>query len=431
MTDARIVTSAGGLSREFNAAGVLAPADVHVARRLTALAGEADETVALAVALAVRGPRLGHVYVDLATIRETATVDSDEPIDLSALPWPDTDEWLAKVTASPVLDGPLKLEGSSLYLDRYWREERQVAADLRALAEADAPPVDEAALAAGIAQRLTDPLQALAAETAVRRRFAVVAGGPWHRQDDDRRPHRRAAARAAAERADRARRTDRRRRRAADRRDARGRPGRHRGADAASPARLAAGRAQPFPPRSWQPAAARRGDRRRDVDGLAVADGAARRGGAARRAADPRRRPRAAHLDRGRRRARRHRRGRRAARRRARRGLPLRRAHRRLAAAIREGNADATVAALAGVTWIDDLEASLEPVRERAVATARAVTAAAERGDGAEALAQLRRFRSSLRAPPRPLRRQRLDRPHRGVGRGPAAATGTSAGRCS
>ena len=34
-----------------------------------------------------RGPRLGHVYVDLA-IRETATVDADEAVDLSALAWP-------------------------------------------------------------------------------------------------------------------------------------------------------------------------------------------------------------------------------------------------------------------------------------------------------------------------------------------------------
>ena len=42
----------------------------------------------LAVALAVRGPRLGHVFVDLATIRDTASVESDEPVDLSALPWP-------------------------------------------------------------------------------------------------------------------------------------------------------------------------------------------------------------------------------------------------------------------------------------------------------------------------------------------------------
>ena len=60
---------AGGRLRRFNEAGVLSAADVHVARRLAALAGERDGDVALAVALAVRAPRLGHVYVDLATIR--------------------------------------------------------------------------------------------------------------------------------------------------------------------------------------------------------------------------------------------------------------------------------------------------------------------------------------------------------------------------
>ena len=73
--DVRRATSAIGLLHDFNAAGVLDAADVHVARRLAALAGDDDEQVALAAALAVRGPRLGHVYVDLATIRETATVD--------------------------------------------------------------------------------------------------------------------------------------------------------------------------------------------------------------------------------------------------------------------------------------------------------------------------------------------------------------------
>ncbi|HEY6692822.1 MAG TPA: hypothetical protein VI006_08230, partial [Solirubrobacteraceae bacterium] len=126
MTEVRIALRATGLLQEFNAAGVLAPADVHVARRLAALAGETDETVLLAAALAVRGPRLGHVLVDLATIRDTATVDTDEPVDLTALPWPDVDAWLAAVRASP-LAGPLRLEGSALYLDRYWREEVQVA----------------------------------------------------------------------------------------------------------------------------------------------------------------------------------------------------------------------------------------------------------------------------------------------------------------
>jgi exodeoxyribonuclease V alpha subunit len=52
--------------RSFNEIGVLSAADVHVARTLTELAREADGSVMLAIALAVRAPRLGHVFVDLA-----------------------------------------------------------------------------------------------------------------------------------------------------------------------------------------------------------------------------------------------------------------------------------------------------------------------------------------------------------------------------
>jgi exodeoxyribonuclease V alpha subunit len=392
VTEARIVTSADGLLRAFNEVGVLAPADVHVARRLTALAGETDATVALAVALAVRGPRLGHVYVDLATIRDTATVDSDEPADLTALPWPDTDEWLATVAASPLLDGPLKLAGSSLYLDRYWREERQVATDLRALADADAPPVDEAKLAAGIAERLGDPRQALAAETAVRRRFAVVAGGPGTGKTTtvahivalllDQRPEALVAL-AAPTAVAAARLTDAMRAAGLEGIEARTlhrllgwRPGAHsrfrhdrgnrlphdvvivdetsmvslslmaRLAEAVRPGARLILVGDPGQLTSIE-AGAVLGDIAAVGDAVVVLDEVYRydeRIG-------------------------------------------------RLAAAIREGDADATVAALAAVTWIDDLEASLDPVRERATATARAVTAAAEAGDGAEALAQLRRFR--------------------------------------
>lgn len=183
--DVRRARTAPGLLRAFNDIGVLAAADVHVAVRLTAITGETDETIALAAALAVRAPRLGHVFVDLATIRETATVESDEPVDLSVLPWPEVEGWLAVLRASPLVSvgeeapesRPLRLVGSSLYLDRYWREERQVAADLHALGGEQ--PVDETALAAGLS-RLFDEgnLQRVAAEAAVRRRFAVVAGGP-------------------------------------------------------------------------------------------------------------------------------------------------------------------------------------------------------------------------------------------------------------
>jgi exodeoxyribonuclease V alpha subunit len=164
--DVRLARDAPGPLRAFNDAGVLSAADVHVARRLAALGGCAgDDAVLLALALAARAPRLGHVLVDLATIRATVAVDTEEPIDLDALPWPDAATWRDAVAACPLVgdadDRPLRLEGDALYLDRYWREERRVAA---LLAERAAAP-GGGALSADV-----DP--------AALGRLAVVAGGP-------------------------------------------------------------------------------------------------------------------------------------------------------------------------------------------------------------------------------------------------------------
>jgi len=188
--DVRHVRGAGGLLQAFNQAGVLSAADVHVATRLTALAGEDDDAVRLAAALAVRAPRLGHVHVDLARIRDTAAVDGEEPVDLVALPWPDTEQWLGAVSASGLValgdepggsPRPLRLLGTWLYLDRYWTEERRLADDLRVMSERPAAAVQLDVLAAGLARLFagnTDGRQCLAAAAAVVRRFAVVAGGP-------------------------------------------------------------------------------------------------------------------------------------------------------------------------------------------------------------------------------------------------------------
>jgi exodeoxyribonuclease V alpha subunit len=188
--DAGRARRAPGVLREFNDAGVLSAADVHVALRLARLGPEDDEAVLLAVALAVRATRLGHVYVDLATIAATAAVETEEPADLSALPWPAVAGWIERVAASALAgvgdderhepERPLRLLGGSLYLDRYWREERRVAADLLTLAEI-ATGVDDDALAGGLARLFAgqaDSRQCAAAESAVRRRLTVVAGGP-------------------------------------------------------------------------------------------------------------------------------------------------------------------------------------------------------------------------------------------------------------
>jgi exodeoxyribonuclease V alpha subunit len=206
----RLVSHASGLLREFNQAGVLSAADVHVARRLGTLGGESDEATLLAIALAVRAPRLGHVHVDLERIRDTAAVDADEPVDLERLDWPAPAGWVAGVAASPLvtvgeeallsdepgdpvkdasggprpLPGgprPLRLTGAWLYLDRYWVEELAVAQALGAMRAQERPEVDSRILDDGLARLFADAprgRQAQAAAAAVRRRLTVVAGGP-------------------------------------------------------------------------------------------------------------------------------------------------------------------------------------------------------------------------------------------------------------
>jgi exodeoxyribonuclease V alpha subunit len=200
--DVRRALQAPALLRAFNDAGVLEAADIHVARRLAGLGGGAEPEVELAAALAVRAPRLGHVYVDLATVRDTATVEAEVPVDLSALPWPEPGDWTRALAASALAavgedgepaDRPLRLVGSRLYLDRYWREERALAAGLRALVAAPAADVRADVLDDGLRRLFTadtapqlfsdpgDPVdagQARAAAAAVRHRFSVVAGGP-------------------------------------------------------------------------------------------------------------------------------------------------------------------------------------------------------------------------------------------------------------
>ena len=53
MIEARVAQRGKGVLREFNEAGVLEAADVHVALRLATLGGETREPVHLATALAV------------------------------------------------------------------------------------------------------------------------------------------------------------------------------------------------------------------------------------------------------------------------------------------------------------------------------------------------------------------------------------------
>ncbi|CAJ1510358.1 exodeoxyribonuclease V subunit alpha [[Mycobacterium] burgundiense] len=174
--DRRLVLGAAGLLRDFNAAGVLEAADVHVAARLAQLCDEdVDETVTLAVALAVRAVRAGSVCVDLTTV----AADSGAP----ELDWPQPAQWVAAVRASPLLATPpvLHLEGEGLlYLDRYWREEEQVCVDLLGRLTSTVPAHGPALAAAldRVFHRSGSDEQRAAAEVAVTQLTTVLTGGP-------------------------------------------------------------------------------------------------------------------------------------------------------------------------------------------------------------------------------------------------------------
>ncbi|MEJ5913280.1 exodeoxyribonuclease V subunit alpha [Pseudokineococcus sp. 1T1Z-3] len=209
---ADLALRATGLLREANRAGLLSAADVHVATRLTALAGEEDDAVRLAAALVVRSTRQGSVVLDLATARETTSADAepgDEDLaDVAGAPgtsgaggtgaapagsasagagtgaddldWPGED-WAERVARSPLAGGPLRVQGSRVWLGRYWDQEELVARELTARA-ADVPDdVDADLLRAGLARlfpREEDADQRAAAACCVLSRVSVLAGGP-------------------------------------------------------------------------------------------------------------------------------------------------------------------------------------------------------------------------------------------------------------
>ncbi|MDO9625909.1 MAG: exodeoxyribonuclease V subunit alpha [Pseudomonas sp.] len=109
-------------------------------------------------------------------------------------PWPEHElrlpplsEWQAQLHASSLVGGdgdftPLILDHGRLYLARYQAYERQMARQLLSRA-ADLPPVDEAQLGASLTRLFAfnaqqPDWQRLAAAQAVRRRLAVISGGP-------------------------------------------------------------------------------------------------------------------------------------------------------------------------------------------------------------------------------------------------------------
>ena len=187
--DVQQARRARGLLEQFNRAGVLGAADVHVATRLQRLGGEDDERVLLAAALVVRAVRQGSVCVEVAEAAATTAVDGLSAEEVAALPWPEPAAWVAAVQASPLVasgpegspDRPLRRVEGLLYLDRYWRQESVIADYVDAAVAQPTAVSDGVSLTETLARLFDDAApdrQRLAAVVAAHRRLSILAGGP-------------------------------------------------------------------------------------------------------------------------------------------------------------------------------------------------------------------------------------------------------------
>lgn len=178
----------------FVDAGVFDVAEVQFVETVARLHHEPvspDEALALAVAL--RAPRHGHVGVELAEIARRFVPDAAVAVEL---PWPDPDRWADVLRNSGLVHDPadtdsdillpLVLDGGRIYLHRYHRHETDVADLLRRRADrgprgAAEPDPERTALLDVLLPPPADggeDRQRIAVERALRHPVTVVAGGP-------------------------------------------------------------------------------------------------------------------------------------------------------------------------------------------------------------------------------------------------------------
>lgn len=159
----------------------LGPLERAFVDSLRRLEPQAPEAVLLAAALCCEALAAGDVCLPLARFaNKRPWLDSDFCL-------PSLEAWRDQLLRSPLVGAPndyapLILDGERLYLARYQAYEQQLAEQLLARA-ADAPKVDEQQLSDSLARlfafnRQSPDWQRLAAAQAVRRRLAVISGGP-------------------------------------------------------------------------------------------------------------------------------------------------------------------------------------------------------------------------------------------------------------
>lgn len=180
--DVQQVPKLTGLLGVANRAGLLYAADVHVTRRLAALAGEeVSDPALLATALAVRAVRLGSTCLALRDVADLLAGEEVPPLEVL----------MSEVNSCPLVVGarggpltPLVLvdsaDGPLLYLRKYFQQEQIIRDTLR---ERTAIPlaVDPTLVESICRELLGEGLnkrQKLAVLTAASRSTTILTGGP-------------------------------------------------------------------------------------------------------------------------------------------------------------------------------------------------------------------------------------------------------------
>jgi len=178
----------------FIEAGVFGAYEVQFAATVLRLRPGLGAEELLALAVAARAPRFGHVCTPLdAMAVRLAELDGEE---VEGLPWPPADAWAAALGRSGIVstppqtdDGPtrpLVWDGGRLYLHRYWHYELAIAGDLaRRCGQAPAVTGPTGDGVDRVLDALFGPagpgpadLQRLAVRRALAPGVSIIAGGP-------------------------------------------------------------------------------------------------------------------------------------------------------------------------------------------------------------------------------------------------------------
>jgi exodeoxyribonuclease V alpha subunit len=164
--------------------GLFSALDIHLASFVCRLENVDDPLLALSTALLSRHTGQGNICLDISAVDPALT----RALEDHGIVLPDTKAWAEKLRYSPVVglpgeDRPLILDGSRLYMKRYFDYENDLASDLVRLARDRVVGIDGALLGRGLNRYFPDTenggfWQKVAGFAAVTKRLCVISGGP-------------------------------------------------------------------------------------------------------------------------------------------------------------------------------------------------------------------------------------------------------------